>query len=279
MKTVPVLLLSLALVACGKSESNEPSDVVKAVAHDAPADSPPDIQAPLDQYVEVGDPRSDPAQGFDLVALNAAVSVPDPALPVDYDVLANSTSKDYYKTQDAFAKKELLTQLQPKLEARVAHFQAQPYIATVYKYTNNIEGYDFQRSGFPVNVFRGSEMLYAGDTGYGNAGILYRMNVKNAQAASFFPVSDQDLARRIESLRTSGSTPRLKVFFAASMKPKKSHITEFRHYFQDDIPLTVTHMQLVDRNGTVLADYAPAQREAQEASEVQANAASIANGI
>jgi len=40
--------------------------------------------------------------------------------------------------------------------------------------------------------------------------------------------------------------------------------------------LTATHLQLVDRDGTVLADYAPDQSSTPKApSEVQANAASI----
>ena len=185
MKQVALpLLLVCALSACGKSDqpaatTSEPDSSPKAQEAIQPSRPKAATYVPLSRYVEVGDPRTDSAQGLDLVALNAAVSQVDSALPVDFDVLANSTSKDYFQTQDSFKKKELLVSMQPKLEERIAYFQTNPYIATVYNYSNNIEGYDFNRGGFPVNVFKGYQTLYAGDTGYGNSGLMYHFTLKN----------------------------------------------------------------------------------------------------
>jgi len=271
---VPAVMLMGVLSACGKSEapSDKPDYSTKPqAASEAP---PPKVatNVPLDRYVEVGNPNAHPEQGFDLIAFNAAISQVDPKLLPDFDLLARLSSKDYGRTQDAFKKRELLAALQPKLEERIAHFQANPYIATVYTYKNNIEGYDFTRNAFPVNVFKAERMLFAGN------GLLFHYDLKNEAAASYFPVSDEALAQRIETLRTSGSTPRLKAYFAADRKPTNSNATAFNHYLTNDIPLTVTRLQLVDRDGTVLADYAPDQSGTPQASsEVQANAASIAN--
>jgi hypothetical protein len=271
-----VLLMSV-LSACGKSEAPVTEPENSANTQQAASEGPRPKEAtnvPLDRYVVVGDPDSDPAQGFDLIAFNAAISQIDPAMPPDFDLLASLSSKDYERTQDAFKKRELLAQLQPKLEERMAYFQANPYIATVYIYKNNIEGYDFSRNAFPVNVFKATRALFAGN------GLLEHYTLKNEAAVAFFPVSDQELAKRIETLRTGEKPPRLKVYFASATKPKDPNNTAFNHYLTDEIPLTVTHMQLVDRDGTVLADYAPDQSDSPEASsDVQANAASIANDI
>lgn len=282
MKSVALApaLLVCVLSACGKSEPAAPGSQPEGKP-DAPVASearPPKAatNAPLEQYVEVSNGISNftPDQGFELIAFNAAISQVDPNLPPDFDLLARLSSKDYDRTQDAFKKRELLAALQPKLEERMAHFQANPYIATVFSYKNNIEGYDFTRRAFPVNVFKAERMLFAGN------GLLYHYDLKNEAVTSYFPVPDEALAKRIETLRTSGNTPRLKAYFAAERKPVNSNASAFHHYFTNDIPLTVTHLQLVDRDGTVLADYAPDQSDTpQGSSEVQADAASIANGI
>lgn len=271
---VPAVLLMAVLSACGESEAPkpEPGEPTKAeVASQAPKPKAA-TNVPLEQYVEVsnGIYSFTPEQGFEVIAFNAAISQVDPKLPPDFDLLARLSSKDYDRTQDAFKKRELLATLQPKLEERIAHFQASPYVATVYAYKNNIEGYDFTRNAFPINVFKGDNSLFAGN------GVLLDYRLNNKAAVSFFPVADEALAQRIEMLRTSGKTPRLKAYFVADRKPTNSNASAFNQYFTDDIPLTATHLQLVDRDGTVLADYAPDQSSTpQPSSEVQANAASI----
>ena len=289
MKQVALpLLLICALTACGKSatpaladtETGSPSKVQSPqVEHDVRPVVTKDV--PLDQYVEVTASGTDPTpqQGFDLIAFNGAMSQVDPALPADFDDLANASSKDYYNTQDAFKKKELLATLQPKLEQRMAHFRRSPFIYSEYRFTNNIEGYDFNRGAFPVNVFKGYNKLYAGPE-VGPIGLMYDFQLKNKEAVSYFPVPDQELAQRIETLRNSGKPPYLRVYFAAQPKPKNENATAFHHYMTSEIPLTVTNMQLIDRDGSVLASYKPGPQDAADKpSQVPANAASIANEI
>lgn len=275
---VSVALLVAFLSGCGKSEvpSSEQGEGAKASMSSEGARSKAPTNVPLEQYVELSNSidRFTPQQGFDLVALNAAVSQVDPKFPLDFDLLARLASKEYDSTQDAFKKRELMATLQPKLEERIAHFKANPYIALVYTFRNNIEGYDFTRQAFPINVFKAERFFYPGNSQ------LIHFEVKNEAASSYFPVSDEALAKRIETLRTSGSTPRLKAYFVADRKPPNSYASAFGHYFTNEIPLTVTHLELVDRDGTVLADFAPDQSDTPKASsEVQADAASIANGI
>ena len=278
---LPVLFVCV-LSACGKSDSPSAAPQSAGLSDAQMTETKAETKLAvakniaLDQYVEVVSAGLDPTpqQSFDLIAFNAAISQVDPSMPADFDLLARLSSKDYDRTQDAFKKRELLASIQPKLEERMAHFQANPYIVTVYTYKNNIEGYDFTRNAFPVNVFKADRILFAGN------GLLFDYDLKNEAAASYLPVSDQELAKRIETLRTGGKSPRLKVYFASTIKPKDPNNTAFNHYLSDGIPLTVTHMQLVDRDGTVLADYTPNQSDTPQASsEVKANAASIANDI
>lgn len=281
---VPVFL-AVVLTACGSSETPaapEAADLTKAKAADPEPDQRSRVAVPWDQYSPVANVSQGGTteQFFDLVALNGAMSQVDPAIAVNYDTLANMSSRDYFKTKDAFAKKEMLDSLQAKLKERMEHFKRSPYVATVYEYKNNIEGYDFNRGGFPLNVFKGYNTLYAGDTGFGNMGQTVQLELKNEDAASVFVVADQELAKRIEAMRTGGQTPSVKAFFAAEPKPTNSNNSEYQHYLSAALPVTVVRMQMLGQDGKVLAEYTPGDGDtAPSHNETPANAASIANGI
>lgn len=140
MKSValtPVLLVCF-LAACGKPETAASASQPEGKPDAPVAGHAPKPKAarnvPLEQYVEVsnGIYSFTPEQGFEVIAFNAAISQVDPKLPPDFDLLARLSSKEYDRTQDAFKKRELLATLQPKLEERIAHFQASPYVATVH---------------------------------------------------------------------------------------------------------------------------------------------------
>ena len=102
--------------------------------------------------------------------------------------------------------------------------------------------YDFDRKGFPVGEFGDSTYRYFNDN------YDYKIGWANHQQLAFLPVSDETLARRLESMRSGyNDRPRLKVYFFAQSADLDN----------ERVKALVTRAVITDKSGRVLADYGP----------------------
>ena len=241
---VPALLAILALSACGKDDgvsgnaasagagaagglsgSDAREEVPASAARGLPR---PDMKKSLDDYPEL-------QSGQQIMFLYTAAS----RLPPDFAKLAEHYSRDYRDTSDSFRKNDLLQAIKPQLEQQIAAAAASPY-AWMPVDNAQLGAYDFERKGFPVNEFDNEGQRYFRD----NHG--YKLSWANRDQVRFAGVADEAQARELESMRTRHRLG-LKVYFFAQGANLNSQT----------IDAHVTRVQVVDRDGRVLADYGP----------------------
>lgn len=244
-KHLPLAILAaLALSACGNREANPAdgqadADASAAAASPAaatgtaakpPALPQPDPAMPLGDYAELKDGQQ---VMFQYVATSK--------LPPDFPKLAESFSQEYRRSNDSFRRNDLLQALKPQLEQGIAQAAAAPYI-WVELDDAQLQAYDFDRGGFPVGEF--TEDRYR----YFNNAHEYSYAWANRSQVDFAPVADESIARHIESIRTQwNARPRLRVYsMAQSADMNAQRVNAY-----------VTRVQIVDRNGRVLAEYSP----------------------
>lgn len=238
-----MVAVALALSACKKDDDANvtnnaaaPSGLLgqaadKAKAEGAAAALPqPDANKPLSNYDEVD-------AGNQVMFLYVAAS----KLPPDYTKLAEAYSKEYRNTNDAFRRNDLLQAIKPQLDQKIAQAKADPY-GWMQVDEANLGTYDFQRKGFPVGEFDDGRYRYFNDN------YSYKIGWSNYRQLAFLPVTDEALARQIEATRSNyGNRPRLKVYFFAQSADLDNERVE----------ALVTHVQLTDHSGRVLAEYGP----------------------
>ena len=241
------ILAVLALSACKKDDTeaspegaSSPSGLLgnataeataKAKAADAKASLPqPDAAKPLAAYTEL-------ESGNQIMFLYVAAS----KLPPDYTKLASAYSKEFRDTSDAFRQNDLLQAIKPQLEQKIAQASADPY-GWMEVDDARLGAYDFQRKGFPVGEFEDGRYRYFNDA------YDYKIGWANYSQLAFAPVADEAIARQLESMRTGYSnTPRLKIYFFAQGADLDN----------ERVNALVTHVQITDKSGRVLAEYGP----------------------
>ena len=241
------ILAVLALSACKKDDTeaspegaSSPSGLLgnataeataKAKAADAKASLPqPDAAKPLAAYTEL-------ESGNQIMFLYVAAS----KLPPDYAKLASAYSKEFRDTSDAFRQNDLLQEIKPQLEQKIAQASADPY-GWMEVDDARLGAYDFQRKGFPVGEFEDGRYRYFNDP------YDYKIGWANYSQLAFAPVADEAIARQLESMRTGYSnTPRLKIYFFAQGADLDN----------ERVNALVTHVQITDKSGRVLAEYGP----------------------
>lgn len=244
-KHLPLAILAaLALCACGEQEidSDNGKPVADASAHPPSADRArggatkqpapvqPDPAKPLGEYVELKDGQQ---VMFQYVAASN--------LPPDYPKLAESFSQEYRRSNDAFRRNDLLQALQPQMEQRIQQARGQRH-AWMAIDDAELGGYDFQRKGFPVGEFQGKRTRWFNDAHE------YRLTWANRDQVAFAPVSDEAVARELESMRNDyANKPKLKVYFLAQSADLNAQVLNAQ----------VTRAQLVGKGGRVLAEYGP----------------------
>lgn len=238
------ILAALALSACGRQETSPadgrpdadasadpaPAGAVKGTAAKPPALPQPDPAKPLGEYVELKDGQQ---VMFQYVAASR--------LPPDFPKLAESFSQEYRRSNDSFRRNDLLQALQPQIEQGIAQAAASPYV-WVELDDAQLQAYDFARKGFPVGEFTKDRYRY-----FNNAH-EYSYAWANRAQVDFAPVADESVARHVESIRTQwNARPRLRVYsMAQSADLNAQRVNAY-----------VTRVQIVDRNGRVLAEYSP----------------------
>ncbi len=249
MRNTTLMLMvaaALVLTACGKDTGNTdatpdadgaaPAGLLgeaagKAKVESAAAALPkPDASKSISEYPQL-------ESGNQIMFHYVAAS----KLPPDYAKLAEPYSKEYRNTSDTFRKNDLLEAIKPQLDQQIAQTAANPY-GWMKVSDANLGAYDFDRKGFPVGEFASSTSRYFNDN------YDYKIGWSNYNQVAFAPVKDEAAARQIEAMRTGYSdTPQLKVYFFA----QSADLSEQK------INALVTHVQIVDRSGRVLASYGP----------------------
>lgn len=239
MKTLfTALALSVALSACSQEAPQTPPAPAQPAA--APSAAPGPVAAvPLPQ----ADPATPLAQyqtlnsGNPLMFLYHALS----RLPIDEDAAAQSLSRDYATTSDAFRKRDLLAALKPRIDAGIAG--ATPYLRLDVNGSRSLlDSYDFKRQGFNIKEFSDS-----GSSRYFNDNTRFQIRFSNTEQVNFFPVKDEEAARQIEGSLNRHDELILRIYaFANDTDPARQHVKAI-----------VTRLVLTDPRGKVLAEFTP----------------------
>lgn len=246
--TLTLMMASLlALPACKQEAkesdpasaraASEPTGMLGAAADKAKANTAaaavpqPDASKPLSSYAEVD-------SGLQIMFLYVAAS----RLPPDFLKLAETYSSEYRETNDNFRKNDLMQAIRPQLEEKIAIAKSMPYGWMDIDDSDNLGAYDFARKGFPIEEFQSERYRYVNDASE------YKLSWANHDQVAFAPVPEETVARQLESMRTNYSNkPRLKIFFFA----QSADLNEQK------VDALVTHVQITDQSGRVLAEYGP----------------------
>lgn len=239
------LACTLALAACGSKDTPAASsDDVAAQAAAASADNTataaqpslpqPDLRKPLAEYRQLD-------SGQQVMLLYVAAS----KLPPDFEKLAQSYSHDYRTTSDTFRRRDLMVALKPQLEQGIAEAAAAPYVWMDID-DAELQPYDFDRKGFTVGEFDANRRRWFND------GSDYKFTWNNPAQVQFAPVADEAVARELEAMRGKwDNKPQLRVYFFAQSADLNAPL----------LKTAVTHVQLRDRSGRVLASYSADQSQ------------------
>lgn len=228
------LALSVALSACSQEAPQTPPVPAQPAAAPAPVAAVPLPQAdpatPLAQYQTLN-------SGNQLMFLYHALS----RLPIDEDAAAQSLSRDYATTSDAFRKRDLLAALKPRIDAGISG--ATPYLRLDVNGSRSLlDSYDFKRQGFNVKEFSDS-----GSSRYFHDNTRFQIRFSNTEQVNFFPVKDEDAARQIEGSLNRHEELILRIYaFANDTDPARQHVKA-----------VVTRLVLTDPRGKVLAEFTP----------------------
>jgi hypothetical protein len=184
-----------------------------------------DANTPLSQYVELNG-------GNQIMFMYYAMS----SLPVDYEKIASIYSQDYKSTDDAFKKSDILKAVKPIIDTEIAKAKANRY----FMVTNNadLSSYDFTAKGFSIN----NNDLGADSRHYYNDNSAYTYSFTNGDGVKMLKVSDENVARQIESMRGKYPAMNLRIY-AFSQGVDISN---------QSVKAQIVKMQLVDAHGNVL---------------------------
>lgn len=233
-----------ALGACSKSNDAATPPAASAGNAAPPTANLADMASPAaqKQLAEKALPKGDPAyalsnyrgvdSGNQLMFLFYALS----DLPVDYDKIAQSYSRDYQTTSDSFKKQDLLSALKPRIDSAIATAKDSRYVVLT---TPNamLDAYDFHKKGFQLtNVAQPGSYQYFFDNSN------YTVEYTNSADYTFLKVGDEAAARSIEDMRSHLRPLTIRLYaYAQDADPATNRVK-----------LQIVHEQLLDGAGHVL---------------------------
>ncbi|WP_322009404.1 hypothetical protein [Paraburkholderia sp. J12] len=243
--TILAAIAALAtLGACSKSNDTATPAAANATHAAPPAANLADMASPAaqKQLAEKALPKGDPAyplasyrgvdSGNDLMFLFYGLS----NLPVDYDKIAQSYSRDYQSTSDSFKKQDLLSALKPRIDNAIASAKDSRYIVLT---TPNamLDAYDFNKKGFQLtNVAQPGSYQYFFDNSN------YTIEYTNGPDYTFLKIGDEATARSIEDMRSHFHPLTIRLYaYAQDADPATNRVK-----------LQIVHEQLLDSAGRVL---------------------------
>ncbi len=161
-------------------------------------------------------------------------------LPIDYEKIAGVLSQKYRYENDEFKKRDLLAALKPQIDQEVSRAKEQRYYRMEIGDQSGIGKYDFDTKSFAINcVPEASGYRYFMDNAQ-----EYHLSFSNGQAFRQLKVSDENLAREIESLRSKYNTLSVEAYFFVN----DSKIGQTEAIAQ------IMKLRISDRRGKVLAE-------------------------
>lgn len=237
LKPIYLALFTLALGACSGGE--QPATLDKATSTQSAQESiqqkqsasvaKGDPSVPLDRYAEL-------SSGNQLMFTYLAIA----GLPIDYDKVAGVLSQKYRYENDEFKKRDLLAALKPQIDQEVSRAKQQRYYRMEIGDQSGIGKYDFASQSFAINcVPEASGYRYFMDNAQ-----EYHLSFSNGQTFRQLMVSDENLAREIESLRSKYNTLSVEAYFFVN----DSKIGQTEAIAQ------IMKIRISDKRGKVLAE-------------------------
>lgn len=226
--------LAFSLIACSKqenaptlSDAKSPEAVKQEVQAQKLAEAPKaDKSVPLEQYQEL-------TSGQQVMFSYLANS----EMPIDYEKSAQAISEEYRGQSDDFKKRDLLNALKPRIDAEVAKAKSAKYFFA--NFDAELDKYDFESKAFPLKNLRDSGTYW-----YFYDVSAYKYSFLNGTNFSKLPVTDETLARTIESYRAGYKKMTLRVYFyAASTKLGEPNLLG-----------EIVRIRLYDSKGTLLSE-------------------------
>lgn len=241
--TLTTLSAALALAACGNSDSDtsktaspppslsdaSPSKV-EAKAKEKIASKAPrgDKDKALTEYVELD-------SGKQLMFLNLALS----GMPADYAAIASNISRNYSNENDNFKKNDMLKALKPGIDQEIEGAKERRYVYIDVSDTP-LQTFDFNQSAFPIKLLSTGSYRYFHDISG------YRAEFDHIEPFALLKVSDENMAREIEQLRTKYQLE-ARIYMFAMDVPVGSNNVRFE-------PMAI---EIRDKQGRVLATAKP----------------------
>ena len=178
------------------ADAAKPAVVAEQVKEQARASLPKgDPNTPASAYVDID-------SGNRIMFAYLAIA----GMPIDYNDVASSYSRDYNGTSDEFKKNDLLKALKVKIDASVAQAAQQRYVKL--EIGDPVGKYDFEKKGFPLDssVWEKGSYRYFGDNGN------YKIGFSNGADFRYLNVPEEDKARTIEGLRSKYQAMRLTIY-------------------------------------------------------------------
>jgi len=185
----------------------------------------PDPNVPLSQYIPL-------KSGNQVMFMYYAIS----NLPVDYDEIASRYSADYNQTSDVFKKQQILDAIKPRINEEIAAAKQNRYFYIIDD--ANLDHYDFNLKGFPVN----SPITDPDAYGYFYDNSDYHYTFTNGDKYKLLKVADTDKAKMIESIVSQHGHLKLKVYAFAQDADLNSKTVRAQ----------IVKVELLDPKGNVL---------------------------
>lgn len=161
------------------------------------------------------------------------------SLPVDYEKVVESYSKEYKNTNDSFKKKDILTALQPKIDQEILQAKSARYILLESKDSALLERYDFNKKSFAVKQFSDNDRY---TYYYDNS--QYTLAKTNATQFATLSVPDEAKARAIEGYLSKYTPLRTETYaYAQDADPSNQRVK-----------LEIMKFRLLSPSGEVLAE-------------------------
>lgn len=161
--------------------------------------------------------------------------------PVEYEkVAAILEPQKYVYEQDEFKRRDVLAALKPQIDAAVEKAKQSKYYKIAVGSSSDLDKYDFESKSFLCKSvpFDGATQFFTDGTNE------YRFTFANGEAFRKFKIDNEELARKLESLRTKyNSFDVVAYFFAGDTKIGEKTISG-----------ELMKLQIVDKQGNVLAE-------------------------